>query len=154
MKLTFYNRLDEIRDHIQDCQKEGHVQQVAYSTYHDGITQICFTCNEVRTNIDHPYCDHIDDKPEPPYEHKWLHNKWRTDYLTQCALDTLCNPHEFEPKLDTRFKYHVCQKCGIVVFKGDKLEKIKLPPDLPSYEPGLHYWMEQITKAVNSLKGE
>lgn len=65
---------------------------------------------------------HINDKPEKeaPYEHKWLHNKWRTEYLTQCALYTLCNPHEFEPKLDTKFKYHVCQKCGIVISDAEK----------------------------------
>jgi len=61
-----------------------------------------------------------DDKPEPPHEHKWLHNKWRTEYLSHCALDTLCNQHEFEPGLNSGFKYHVCQKCGIVTCKGDK----------------------------------
>ena len=36
---------------IQECQEEGHIQQVAYSTYHHALTQICFTCGKVRTSI-------------------------------------------------------------------------------------------------------
>ena len=36
---------------IKECQRDGHIQQVAYSTYHNAITQICFTCGIVRTSI-------------------------------------------------------------------------------------------------------
>ena len=36
---------------IKKCQKENHVQQVAFSTYHHALTQICFTCNKIRTSM-------------------------------------------------------------------------------------------------------
>lgn len=35
--------MGQVREIIQACQKAGHEQQVAYSTYHDRLTQICFT---------------------------------------------------------------------------------------------------------------
>lgn len=41
----------EVRNKIRDCQKKGHIQQVAYSTYHDCLTQICFTCDCVLTSL-------------------------------------------------------------------------------------------------------
>jgi hypothetical protein len=40
-----------LRNTIQKCSEEDHVQQVAYTTYHDGLTQICFSCGAVRTTI-------------------------------------------------------------------------------------------------------
>jgi len=48
--LVYYD-FDHLRDCIQGCSDEGHVQQVAYSTYHDAITQICFSCGTLRTEI-------------------------------------------------------------------------------------------------------
>lgn len=48
MKLTF-NR--DLEMWIRDCQREGHIQQVAFSIYHHALTQVCFTCNCVRTSI-------------------------------------------------------------------------------------------------------
>ena len=41
----------EVENHIKTCQEEGHVQQVAFSTYHHALTQICFICDKVRTSI-------------------------------------------------------------------------------------------------------
>jgi hypothetical protein len=41
----------QVRESIKYCQKEGHVQQVAYSTYHDAITQICFNCKMIYTSF-------------------------------------------------------------------------------------------------------
>ena len=49
--LRSYDTVDDVRLYISTCQKANHTQQVAYSTYHDSITQICFTCGLVRTNI-------------------------------------------------------------------------------------------------------
>ena len=51
-----FKLIDEIKQEvlkklIQDCQKENHVQQVAFSTYHNALTQICFTCGKVRTSM-------------------------------------------------------------------------------------------------------
>lgn len=36
---------------IKSCQEKGHIQQVAFSTYHNALTQVCFTCEVVRTSI-------------------------------------------------------------------------------------------------------
>ena len=44
--------LSKLRNKIRKCQNKKHIQQVAYSTFHDGFTQICFTCKIVRTNIE------------------------------------------------------------------------------------------------------
>jgi hypothetical protein len=41
---------EEVRKHIKEC--EGHhMQQSAYSTFHDALTQVCFGCKVIRTNI-------------------------------------------------------------------------------------------------------
>jgi len=48
--LVYYD-FDHLRDCIQGCSDEDHVQQVAYSTYHDSLTQICFSCGTVRTEM-------------------------------------------------------------------------------------------------------
>ncbi len=42
---------EDVEEVIKECQKEGHVQQVAFSTYHHALTQICFTCNMIRTSM-------------------------------------------------------------------------------------------------------
>jgi len=43
----------EVRKHIQEC--EGHhMQQVAYSSFHDAFTQICYGCLKIRSNIMRP----------------------------------------------------------------------------------------------------
>ena len=42
--------MEEIRKHIQDCEGK-HIQQVVYSTYHDALTQICYGCKKIRTNL-------------------------------------------------------------------------------------------------------
>lgn len=41
---------EDVRRQIRDCEGR-HTQQVAYSTFHDSLTQICFVCMKVRTNI-------------------------------------------------------------------------------------------------------
>jgi hypothetical protein len=54
MKITFdyeyIAEMEEVRKHIQNC--EGHhAQQVAYSTFHDALTQICFGCKKIRSSL-------------------------------------------------------------------------------------------------------
>ena len=44
--------MEFVRNAIKNCQEKNHIQQVAYSTYHDALTQICFTCRKIRTNIE------------------------------------------------------------------------------------------------------
>lgn len=41
---------EQIREHIRNCEGK-HVQQVAFSTYMDCITQICFTEQKIRSGI-------------------------------------------------------------------------------------------------------
>ena len=50
MKLETYKSPDDVKIHIKDCEGK-HIQQVAYSSYHDALTQVCFGCNVVRTNL-------------------------------------------------------------------------------------------------------
>jgi hypothetical protein len=41
---------DEVFKHIKECEGK-HKQQIAYSSYHDALTQVCFDCGVVRTNL-------------------------------------------------------------------------------------------------------
>ena len=50
MKLILETQGDVEMD-ISRCQKKNHIQQVAFSTYHHALTQICFTCDKIRTSI-------------------------------------------------------------------------------------------------------
>lgn len=50
MKIEYKDQL-AVEERIKDCQKEGHVQQVVFSTYHHALTQICFICDKVRTSM-------------------------------------------------------------------------------------------------------
>lgn len=42
--------MQEVRESIRSCEGK-HVQQVAYSTFMDTLTQVCFTCQRIRTTI-------------------------------------------------------------------------------------------------------
>jgi hypothetical protein len=41
---------ESVKKMIKNCEGR-HVQQVAYSSYHDALTQVCFGCNKVRTSL-------------------------------------------------------------------------------------------------------
>jgi len=41
---------EEVRKHIQACEGR-HPQTVSYSTFHDGLTQVCFGCRKIRSTI-------------------------------------------------------------------------------------------------------
>ena len=50
-KLEFLSE-DDLRGFaIPYCQEKNHIQQVAFSTYHNCLTQICFTCKKIRTSM-------------------------------------------------------------------------------------------------------
>ncbi len=49
-KLEKLQTMEEVRKHIQDCES-NHTQQVAYSTFHDALTQVCYGCQTIRTNL-------------------------------------------------------------------------------------------------------
>lgn len=50
MEIEKYKDQEDIKRNIKTCEGK-HVQQVAYSSYHDALTQVCFGCNKVRTNL-------------------------------------------------------------------------------------------------------
>jgi hypothetical protein len=43
-------KMEDVRKHIQDCEGR-HSQQVAFSSFHDCLTQICFGCRKIRTSM-------------------------------------------------------------------------------------------------------
>ncbi len=50
MEIEYFEIIEEVRNWIRNCEGK-HIQQVVYSTYHDCLTQVCFTCKKVRTNL-------------------------------------------------------------------------------------------------------
>jgi len=46
-----YKHEINLRNIIKTCNEHHHIQQVAFSVHHNALTQICFTCNAVRTTI-------------------------------------------------------------------------------------------------------
>jgi hypothetical protein len=42
---------EEVRKNIQECEGK-HTQQAIYSTFHDCLTQICFGCLKIRSDIE------------------------------------------------------------------------------------------------------
>jgi len=51
MKTIFKLEQKQVEMWIAHCQNENHVQQVAFSTYHHALTQICFSCKKIRTSL-------------------------------------------------------------------------------------------------------
>jgi len=49
MELLFESE-GKVKDAIKKCEGK-HTQQVAYSSYHDAFTQICFGCDKIRTSL-------------------------------------------------------------------------------------------------------
>lgn len=45
----YLKNMEEVREQVQKCEGK-HSQQIAYSSFHDCLTQICFGCKKVRTN--------------------------------------------------------------------------------------------------------
>ena len=46
----FKLRFEDVRESIRNCEGK-HMQQVAYSSYHDAVTQICFGCRKIKTSM-------------------------------------------------------------------------------------------------------
>lgn len=52
--ITFeYEYIEKVEDLVKQISKcEGHhVQQAVFSTFHGALTQICFGCRKIRSNI-------------------------------------------------------------------------------------------------------
>ena len=50
MKLKLMGQIN-VENNISHCQSKKHVQQVCFSTYHHALTQICFSCLQIRTSL-------------------------------------------------------------------------------------------------------
>ena len=50
MNYVEYGNTPYIEIEIKKCEGNKHQQQVVYSTFHGGLTQICFTCQSIRTS--------------------------------------------------------------------------------------------------------
>lgn len=48
--IKYIKTVEGVREYIQRCEGK-HAQQVAYSTFHDCLTQVCFGCKKVRTSM-------------------------------------------------------------------------------------------------------
>ena len=46
-----YETQDFIQGNIKSCESKKHLQQVAFSTFHNCLTQVCFTCNICMTSL-------------------------------------------------------------------------------------------------------
>jgi len=49
-EVTFFDNNESLKQSIKDCEGK-HIQQVAYSSYHDALTQVCFGCKKIRTSL-------------------------------------------------------------------------------------------------------
>ena len=49
-KLVFCYDQEAVKSWIKSCEGK-HIQQIAYSSYHDALTQICFGCKKIRTSL-------------------------------------------------------------------------------------------------------
>ena len=50
MKVEYEEEI-YLRNCIKTCEKKKHLQQVCFSTFHNCLTQVCFTCNVCRTSL-------------------------------------------------------------------------------------------------------
>jgi hypothetical protein len=42
---------EDVEMAIIRCQENNHIHQVAFSTFHHALTQVCFTCGKIRTSM-------------------------------------------------------------------------------------------------------
>ena len=49
-KYEYCKTQEEVRKHIRECEGK-HMQQVVYSSFHNALTQICYGCMKIRSNI-------------------------------------------------------------------------------------------------------
>lgn len=46
----YFEKFDDVIKSSKECEGK-HIQQMVYSTYHKGLTQICFDCKKIRSMI-------------------------------------------------------------------------------------------------------
>ena len=51
LEYEYHLTQEQVRRYIKECEGK-HTQQAIYSTFHDALTQICYGCKKVRTNLE------------------------------------------------------------------------------------------------------
>jgi len=49
-ETQYLHTQEEVRKQVRECEGR-HTQQVIYSTFHDCLTQVCFGCRKIRSNL-------------------------------------------------------------------------------------------------------
>lgn len=50
LEFEYIESQEEVRKNIKNCEGR-HTQQAIYSTFHDALTQVCYGCLKIRSNI-------------------------------------------------------------------------------------------------------
>ena len=50
LEYEYVPTMEAVREQINKCES-FHTQQAIYSTFHDALTQVCFGCQCIRSNI-------------------------------------------------------------------------------------------------------
>ena len=50
LKYEYVEDLKELAKQIAECEGK-HTQQAVYSTFHGALTQVCYGCRKIRSNI-------------------------------------------------------------------------------------------------------
>lgn len=50
LEYVWVKTIEELVKQIAECEGK-HTQQAVYSTFHSGLTQVCFGCRKIRSNI-------------------------------------------------------------------------------------------------------
>jgi hypothetical protein len=49
-EYEYFPTIEDVHQQIKKC--EGvHSQQIAFSSFHDALTQVCYNCLKIRTNL-------------------------------------------------------------------------------------------------------
>jgi len=49
-KYEYLPTIEKVQEKIKQCENH-HTQQAIFSTFHHGLTQVCFGCRKIRSNI-------------------------------------------------------------------------------------------------------
>jgi len=86
----------ELKKQIKLCEGK-HIQQVVYSSYHNALTQVCFTCKKVRTSLKQKPTKSVDIDNKSVDENK--------DYDGQIGICYICGKKEGDLKAKNPYYY-------------------------------------------------
>jgi hypothetical protein len=140
-----------VENHIEDCQSSNHIQQVAYSTYHKGITQVCFDCMEVRTCIDGVAgATPIETESECECACHWTKGDKPFHRYGQCKCEKPEREDENTKEEHEKIKGYVLSKAVREAEREeiDPPEQVTYARDTEIY-PDFERWYRQVTNMLN-----